>query len=126
MGLSEYLRHVFLNAAFRDTAYTSPTSVWIALFDGDPDNGGTEVSGTDYSRESASFNAPSGGKVTNSAKVDFGTAGTGGWGDITHAAVYDDNTAGNLLGSAALASAKNVSEGDAFEIPAGEIEIEIT
>ena len=126
MGLSEYLRHALLNAAFRNTAYTSPTTVYVALFDGDPEGAGTEVSGTDYSRESASFNAPSSGSVTNSAKVDFGTAGSGGWGDITHAAVYDDDTAGNLLGSSALASAKNVSEGDAFEIPAGDLEIEIT
>lgn len=119
---SNYLENALINATLRNTAYTSPTTVYVGLFTADPTdaNTGTEVSGGGYSRKSAAFSAPSNGVTSNSADITFDQA-TANWGTITHIGIYDASTAGNLLYHSALTSSKTIETGDIFKIATGSL-----
>lgn len=122
--MSNYLEDALINATLRNTSYTSPATVYVALFTTDPTDAGTgtEVSGGSYARVSVSFGAPSNGVTTNSGAVTFPTA-TGSWGTITHIGLMDALTTGNLLYHTALDASKAVASGDIFTIGAGNLSV---
>ena len=98
---SNYLENALGNAVLRNTAYSSPAAVYLALYTSSPaeDASGAEVTDAgSYARTAITFGAPSNGAFTQSAQVTFPTA-TGNWGTVTHWALYDSGThgAGNLL-----------------------------
>ncbi len=102
---------------------TRPTTWYVGLFTAAPGEagGGTEVSGGSYARTAATFSV-TGNTATNSGVVEFPTA-TAGWGTITHVAVFDAASAGNMLLYAALTTSKTIATGDILRIPAGELDI---
>lgn len=110
---TNYLEDNLLNHVLRNTAFTSPTTVYVALFTAAPGEagGGTEVSGGSYARQSVTFSAPASGVVANSGAVTFPTA-TAPWGTITHMAIFDAVTVGNMLYYGALAAPKVVDTSD--------------
>lgn len=120
---SDYLEAALLDATLRATSYTSPTTVYLALYTSDPgdDNSGTECSGTGYARQSVAFSR-SGSTASNSAAVEFPTAG-GAWGTITHFGVLDAATSGNLLYHGALTTSRAITSGDIFRVPTGDLDI---
>jgi hypothetical protein len=124
MSMSDYLENKILNAVLRNTAYTSPSQVYIALFTSDPTDAGTgtEVNGGGYARQPITFNAPSNGQVTNSMDILFPVA-TASWGTVTHIGIYDASTGGNLLFHGALTTSKTISTDDQLKIAAGDITI---
>lgn len=100
-GKSKYLEQKILNHVLRNTAYTPPATLYLALFTSDPTDAGTgtEVTGGAYARQTVAFSAPaaSGASTsTNSADVLFPVA-TAAWGTVTHWGVFDAVAAGNLL-----------------------------
>jgi hypothetical protein len=115
--MSNYLENALINVTLRATAYTAPTTVYVALFTTDPTDAGTgtEVTGGSYARTSVTFGAPSNGVSTNSADVTFPTC-TAGWGIVTHLGLYDASTSGNLLYHTPLDASKTVDTGDVFKI----------
>lgn len=122
--MSNYLENGLLNAVLRNTSYTSPTTVYVGLYTSDPgeDNSGTEVSGGSYARKSATFGAPSNGVCTNSAAVEFDQA-TASWGTISHVALLDAITSGNLLFYTDITTSKTIESGDIFKIAAGSLSV---
>lgn len=102
-ALSNYLENALVNAVLRNTTYTSPATVYVALFTTNPneDASGTEVSGSNYSRMAVTFAAPSNGSTSNSALITFPTP-SGAWGTITHFGIFDAASSGNLLWYGAL------------------------
>ena len=123
MSFSNYLETKVLAHTFSNTAYTSPTTVYVGLFVSSPseDGSGTEVSGGSYARQSGSFTT-TGNTATTSAAIEFPTA-TASWGTITHIGIYDASSGGNLLAYAALTASKAIASGDVFRIPTGDIDI---
>jgi hypothetical protein len=123
MSFSNYLETKVLEHTFSNTAYTSPSTVYVGLFTSSPseDGSGTEVSGGSYARQSGAFTT-SGNTATTSAAIEFPTA-TASWGTITHIGIYDASSAGNLLAYAALTASKAIASGDVFRIPTGDIDI---
>ena len=123
MSFSNYLENKVLLHVFDNTAYTSPTTVYVGLFTTDPTDAGsgTEVSGGSYARQSASFTV-SGNAATTDAAIEFPTA-TASWGSITHIGIFDALTSGNLLAHSSLTAAKTIESGDVFRIPSGDIDI---
>jgi hypothetical protein len=119
---SNYLENKILDHVLRNTSYTSPTTVYVGLYTNNPaeDNSGTEVSGGSYARQSLSVTTASGGVVTNSADVSFPQA-TGSWGTISHLAIFDAVTSGNMLMYTALASSKVIETGDIIKISTGSL-----
>lgn len=123
LSFSNYLEQKVLEHVFDNTAYTSPTTVYVGLFTTDPTDAGTgtEVSGGSYARQSASFTV-SGNTATTDAAIEFPTA-TATWGSITHIGIFDALTTGNLLAHSSLTAAKTIESGDVFRIPSGDIDI---
>lgn len=121
---SNYAENAVVNHLLRNTALTSPTVVYLALFTAVTDAEaatGTEVSGGSYARTAITFGSPSNGVVTNSAAVTF-PAATGNWGTVTHAAIFDASTAGNALTIIkALSASVAVNTPNVFEIAAGQL-----
>jgi len=105
---------------------TRPTEWHVGLFTAAPGEtgGGTEISGNAYARKAATFTVSGSNptEATNASAVEFDTA-TGSWGTITHVAVFDAATSGNMIAYADLAVSKTIGEGDVFRIPAGDLDI---
>ena len=122
--MANYLEDAIINAVLRNTSYTSPTLVYVALYTSDPTDAdtGTEVSGGSYARTAVTFGAPSNGVTTNSASVTFPTA-TASWGTVSYIGLRDASTAGNLLFHTALDEAKTVGTGDIFTISTGNLSV---
>ena len=125
-AMTDYLEVELLDHVFRNAAYASPTTVYCSLHTTATTDagGGTEVSGGSYAREAVTFGAPSspGGTMSNSVAIDFGTA-TANWGTITHAAIQDAISAGNMLVHGPLTASKTVNNGDGFQFPIGNFDI---
>lgn len=117
---TDFLENELLDHVLRNAAYTSPTTVYAALFtDATTDaGGGTEVSGNAYARVAITFNAPSGG-VSDNVVITFPTASGGNWGTVTNFAIFDAITAGNMLFHDTLTASKAVNDGDTAEFAAG-------
>ena len=122
--MSNYLENALDNATLRNTAYTSPSAVYLALYTADPTDAdsGTEVSGTSYARQAITFGAPSNGVTTNSAAIEFPQAG-GSWGTVAYIGIRDASTAGNLLYHSPLDASKTIATGDVFRIAAGSLSV---
>ena len=134
-GISEYASKKLLDHLVGKAAYTMPTDVYVALFNGDPLGAGTELAvppATDYARElmadtdwvAAAFASP----VTTSESAtdtDFGVAGSA-WGTVDYFAVYDTLTGGNMLFSAPLTASRNIQLNDPVKFPAGSLKVRLT
>lgn len=123
MSFTNDLETRVLQWAFTAGAPTRPSAWYIGLFTAAPGEtgGGTEVSGGSYARTAATFTV-SGNEATNSGAVEF-PAASGSWGTITHAAVFDALSGGNMLAYASLTASKTITTGDVLRFPAGDIDI---
>lgn len=124
---SNYLENALIDAVLRNTSYTSPTTVYVALYTTDPTDAdtGTEVSGNAYARQSVTFSSPSNGSTSNSLAVEFPQA-TGSWGTVSYIGLRDALSGGNLLFHTALDASKTISTGDVFRIAAGSLTVTLT
>lgn len=122
MPQSTYLRNAMVNVTLRNTAYTTPTTVYVALYTTDPTaaDTGTEVTGGSYARQAATFIAPTNGVTSNSANITFPTA-TANWGTVAYIGIRDALTAGNLLYSQALAVSRVINTNDQLVILTGQL-----
>lgn len=114
---SDFLENRVLDRVLKNNAqftYTFPATVYAALFTADPTEAGTltsEVSGAGYVRQAITWGTIASGSAANSAIVQFPTA-SGSWGTVTHVAIVDASTAGNVLYYGALTASKTVGTGD--------------
>ena len=125
-SFTDYLEDKLLKHTFTNTAFTSPTAVYLGLFTSAPTDtgGGTELSGNAYARQAVTF-AVSGTSqtlATNSSAIEYPTA-TASWGTLVAVAGFDASTSGNMLAWADLASNRTVGSGDIFRIPANDLDI---
>jgi hypothetical protein len=118
-SFGNYLEDELLDHVFGAAAYTAPVTLYLALSTADPTDdasGIAEPSGGSYARlavtnNATNFPAASGGSKSNGVDMTFATA-TGSWGVITHMAIYDALTGGNMLAHAALTASKTIDSGD--------------
>lgn len=125
-SFSDYLENKVLAHVFGGSAYTAPSTLYIALYTVAPTDtgGGTEVSGGSYARQSCAFTV-SGNLATNTAGVEF-PAATASWGTIVAVGVFDASTSGNLLAYGPLTSSKAIGSGDVLRIPTNDLDITLT
>lgn len=123
------LDHLYANG--RAQTYVPPTTLYLGLL---RDDGGLanntpaeqdEVSGGAYVRMALDgsanyFRAAAGFEALLHADVDWPTA-TGDWGAVTHAAVFDAATGGNVLMWSPLTTAKLIEENDIMGVLAGDL-----
>jgi hypothetical protein len=135
---SNYLEKKVLDHVLRNTAYSQPSGLWLALFNNTSGNAATNLeagtltdetstSGTAYVRKTIAFDAATGTNPTvalSTATVTFDAA-TADWGTITHVAIMDSVTAGagNVLFYGAVTTSKTIQTGDTFQVTAGNLTI---
>lgn len=100
-SFSDFWENEILDHVFGKGSYTPPT-IYVGLSTADPTDDGTglaEPPGNGYARvatAAADWNAASGGAMSNANPITFPQA-TGPWGTITHFAIFDAASAGNML-----------------------------
>tara|TARA_B100001287_G_scaffold276783_1_gene289433 strand:- start:3126 stop:3557 length:432 start_codon:yes stop_codon:yes gene_type:complete len=138
---SNYLENELLDHVLGENGktYTSPSNVYLALFTSD---GGLEAndstsfteistSGTGYGRidmdvdnSTGAFGNASGGSASNSQTITFNPAQSN-WGTVTHVAIMDHQTAGNVLFHGAVTTSKTIETGDTFQVSASNLTISL-
>lgn len=124
-SFSDYLENKLLDHVFKNTAYTQPTNLYVALFTSAPSDagGGTEVSGGAYARVNCNaWDAAASGALDNTSAITFAQA-TAAWGTVTHFAVIDATSAGNYIVWGTLTASKSIATGDTAQFAAGELDI---
>lgn len=125
---SNYLENKVLDHVLRVASYTQPSGLWVALFTAstglETNSPSAEVSGGSYGRTAVTMGAASNGSSTNSGTVTF-TAATANWGTVTHVAIMDASTAGNVLFWGAATASKTIETGDTFQISASNLTISL-
>lgn len=140
-GMSDYLENKLIDNIFRATSYTGPTNIYLALFTTATTDagGGTEVSAGGYSRQqldpsdtnwtatqggTSGASSGTGGETTNASEITFGPA-SASWGTVTHFAVMDASTSGNMLFHGKLRRSKAVANGNSVKFAVGDIAIKL-
>lgn len=151
-NISNFLKNKLIDHVFRNTAYTVPANIYIALCTTTPvasDTGtnltggggtGVEVSGGSYARvaynpsSSANWEATQGGVsgassgttglTSNNTAITFVTA-SASWGTVVAVALVDASTNGNILYFGALTVSKTIGTGDVFSFPALNLSIAV-
>lgn len=125
-AISDYLENKLVDHVLRNTAYTSPTTVYLALYTTNPTDAdtGSEVAGGGYARQAVTFSAPSDGATSNVGAIEFPEA-TEAWGTITHFGIRDAVTAGNLLFHGALTTPKAIDAGEVFRAKEGDLDVSL-
>ena len=90
----------------------------VALYEGDPEGAGTEVSGGSYARQPVTFTAVSSKSTSNNAELRWESMPES---TVTHVAIYDDASAGNLRISGQVVSVVELTTGDETFISEGNL-----
>jgi hypothetical protein len=100
--------------------------VYIALHERNPDAGGAgELSGKSYKRfpAKALFSLVSEGQTELVSSVLFEDLPSA---KISHAALWDSETGGNLLWASEFEKMREIEDGDGFKLPAGRFILGLT
>lgn len=132
MTMNDFLENKIIDHVLRNTAYTPPATVYVGLLTAAPgeNSAGTEVTGGAYARQAATFAAPgavgtgTAGATSNTAQINF-PAATANWGTVTHFALYDAASAGNMLFYGTLGASKAIDNGDTASFAAGELDVSV-
>ena len=127
--MTTYLKNALYDHVLRNTSYTSPTTVYLGLFTGDPTDAGLQTEEIDdhanytsgYARQAIAWDAPSDGSGTNSAEESFGPVLLTAPITITHVAILDAATNGNMLFHSPLDSTKIANSADILKYAAGNL-----
>jgi hypothetical protein len=133
-SFSDFLENELLDHVFKVGAYTAATNLFVVLLNTTPDDDDTgtvlstakEVSGGSYARVTCNtWDAASGGATANTGAITFAEA-TADWGTVTHFAICDHASTGNMLGWGALTTPKAIGTGDTASFAAGDLDVSIT
>ena len=121
MALTHYLANRLLDHVLRNTAYTSPATVYVALFTvvpGVDGTGGTEVTGGSYARQALSSSAAAAGMATSSAALTFPSMPAA---TVRGAGLFDATPAGNLLTVTTFQTPVSVAAASDFVVPVADV-----
>ena len=126
-SFGNYWEDEILDHVFGKGAYTPPT-IYVGLSTADPTDdasGLAEPSGGAYARvqtAAGDWNASSGGATANANAITFPEA-TASWGTLTHFALFDAASAGNMLAHGSLSTSKSIGSGDTARFAAGDLDV---
>lgn len=127
-SISDYLENELLDHIFETGAYVVPT-IYIALSTADPTEDGSGIAepvGNNYARKAhAAWNAAALRAITNDGEITFNMS-SGAWGTISHYAIFDDLTAGNMLAYGSLTIPKAIVANNTPSITDTDIEVSFT
>jgi hypothetical protein len=124
--VSNYLENRIINHTLRDTYYSPYTSVYLALYTGNPweSGSGPEVSAGSYARKQVTngFTVETYGVAYNTANIYF-TESAENWGTVTHIGVTNASQSGSLLFYTELNDPKTISASMVFMVPIAALRI---
>lgn len=129
-GLTDYLEGKLLDDLFGLAAYTVPGTLYVALFTASPSDsgGGTEVTGNAYARVAVTNTSAtwtrSTSTISNNVAITFAAPSPSAWGTVTHVALFDAASGGNMLAWSALAVSRATSVGVALSFAIGALTID--
>lgn len=133
---SNYTENNIVNALLRGTVFPVPAKQYISLHTSNPgEAGGNEVSTAAwpaYARQDAAvggavdsgWSAPSDGTCTNAKQITYPSNNGAGPITVTHWALYDAPTGGNLLVYAPLTTSRTLQVGDVFVYDIGSLTVQ--
>lgn len=123
MSASNYLENAVLNATLVNGQSYAAGNVYAALYSVAPTDStsGTELSGSNYSRQQVTFTVSS-GTATSNVTVTFGAA-SATWNTAVAWAILDASSAGNILYYSTLSPAQTVLNGNSLTFASGDITI---
>ena len=123
MSASNYLEDALLNATLANVSYTTPATVYTALYSVAPTDStsGTELTGSSYARVSTAFSVTS-GVATNTGNVTFGPA-SADWTPAVAWSITDASSAGNILYYGGLNAVQTVLNGNSLTFGIGNISV---
>jgi hypothetical protein len=130
-NISDYLANALLNHIFGKGTYTPPENIYVELSTTAPTDAGTNVtppSGGGYARKQtapADWNVSANRLIDNANAIEFAEA-SGSWGTLSHFALFDEASGGNVLGWGALTTPKAVESGDTARFAAGDLDVSFT
>jgi hypothetical protein len=121
MSASNYLETKLVDHVLRNTAYTQPSALYMALHTADPGDAGTasEVVGGSYAPQTIAFAAASAGSAASSGVVNFATMPAV---TVTHFSIRDASS-GNPLFIGPLSTPQAVSAGQTLTFPSGQVTV---
>jgi hypothetical protein len=125
-SFSNYAELKILEHITGKTSFTKPT-VYVGLSTANPDedaSGLAEPSGNGYARVDSTgvWGTAADGEITNDSVITFPEA-SGSWGTISHFALFDAESGGNMLAYGALSESKAVGSGDTARFSASALTI---
>jgi len=125
-GMTDTFEGQIIDHFLRNTAQTSPTAVYLALYSAAPgeSTAGTELTGNGYAREAITFGADTNGVTNNTNTITYTAAG-GAWSAVAGHAICDASTAGNILFWDDTAG-PTLSDGDSYEFGASDVTVTLT
>lgn len=128
--ISDYLELELLDHVFKVGAFTVPTTLYIAVSTADPTDDGSGIAepvGNGYARKLHDvWDAAASRASENTGVITLDAASGGDWGVITHWAMFDHISAGNMLAHGDLTAAKTINDGQQLSFLDGEIDISVT
>ena len=127
-AISDYLANELLDHVFGNGVYSQPTNICLALctaapVDSDTGSSITEVSGNNYSRcTHNTWDTAAGGASENTGAATFATP-SGSWGLVTHIAICDATSAGNMLWWGTATPNQTPDSGDTVQYADGALDI---
>lgn len=126
--INTYTKNALLNHLFRGTVYNAPATLYLGVSKSAPKEDGTgftEPSAASYSRYEITSNTtnwtePTDGSLSNSPAFRFVEAQeswTTAASPLTHWAIFDASTGGNMLFYGSLLKPQEVPAGGILEIP---------
>ena len=123
-GLTAYSIRKLLDHAFGGPSYTPAATIYTGLGTSLTGESLTEWSDTGYSRQATGFDSASAGVSVNTDAEAYNAAVTAaGESTLTHFAVFDDVSAGNLLAVGPLSTSRSVVENDSVGLADGALTI---
>lgn len=125
-SLSDYAENKLLDHLLKTAAFTVPSNIYVALSTANPLDTGAgmaEPVGNGYARTACNvWDAAASREASNTSVVTF-PAATGAWGTITHWALFDASTGGNMLAHGSLSVANAVVNGNVVSYAAGQLSL---
>ena len=135
-GFSDYTENKVLDLIFNAGSFVIP-GLYLGLFKSDAGLETNQIASANEVNDSASsyvridintlggFNSASASAVSNAQDMEFPIA-QADWGTITHTAVLDAKTGGNVLTWGPLLNPRTIYNGDSVKVPAGALVITLS
>ena len=129
MANSDYLEELIVGWLAGTNMPAAPTTLYVGLSTADPGDdaaGLAEPVGGSYARQVVTLGGVSqvGGRAQAVTTVQVDFAATAAWGLITHAALFDALSGGNMLRHAPLDNPRNIATNDTLSFLVGALIVE--